>query len=126
MVLWTVAHAWLLLSYPGHCWALPGESASQAHGDCGAVSLCRHQIWLLCVYFFVQRDEKPFNLWQKELLCVSLLQIFAFSLYTASKDGTTSFATHFSCRSSLLSHAVMVSLTPHTTILSCLCSGLLF
>lgn len=45
------------------------------------------------------------------------------SLYTATKDAITSFAAHFACRSSLLSHAVMVNLTLHTTILLCLCLG---
>lgn len=40
------------------------------------VCLCRHQIWLLYGYFFVQRGEKHFSLWQKELLSVCPCQRF--------------------------------------------------
>lgn len=85
----TVTHRTLL--------GLTGDSAPQAHGGRGAVSLCRHQIWLLCEYFFVQRDEKLFNLWHKELLsvcpCYRVLQ--EQCLYTATKDAISSFVTHF-------------------------------
>lgn len=118
--------AWLVLSHTGHFWALAGENASQAHGDCGAVSLCRHQIWLLCVYFFVQKGEKPFSLWQEQLsVCPCYRFLQEQSLCTATKDAITSLATHFPCRSSWLCHAVMVNLTPHTIILSaCVLDGL--
>lgn len=89
---------------------------------------CRKQILVLCVHFFVRRGKRPFNLWQRELLSVCPQQRFLQkqSLYTATKDTRTNSITHHSCRSSLVSHAVMVNLTVHTTLLFCLVFGWVF